>query len=276
MRFTWVAIAMVQVFGCRQSNKPSSDDSACCDGCCVEPSTTFPDYEYLDLVEDRDIDDANWVHLAVPRVVTFDADGPSLESIVTDFFTDANLTAEEVSTTLGDFVAYWNGAGAEISLELGVLDRDCCNGADDVSACEDCLSNSTNDIFVWDGDSTEIDPDVEAAALTSPTADSSVTCVETMDVIFFTGFIDEDNGGAWCSYTWQYPYTDQDDDCDGDLIKTKAYKDTAVHELGHAIGIDHQPSHPESSVNSGCVGCNYDTIQEPDITGLVELYAQCR
>ena len=83
---------------------------------------------------------------------------------------------------------------------------------------------------------------------------------------------------TWCPYNWTYPYSDGESDC-SDGTKNKPYKDTTVHEFGHFFGLGHQSivDFPTSAMNTdGCSPCSYDTISEPDITALQELYNQCQ
>lgn len=93
-------------------------------------------------------------------------------------------------------------------------------------------------------------------------------------VPFFTGHFEDD--GTWCEYRWTYPYTDGDDDC-SDGYKSKAFKNTAVHELGHGLGLGHS-SYTSSAVSNYCdvaAGCSFDSIDEVDATVLQEVYDQC-
>lgn len=281
-RYGWIVGAMlvpVLIISCNDGGKaPSGDTAGCCEECCAEPSSSFPAYDYNDFVEANNDRRANWIHKAVPRVVTVNVDAQSLAQMMKSFSTSEYFTVDEVSGIVQDHATYWNMAGADITVAIGDTGFNCCNSMTDAdAACQDCLADGENSVFVWDGDSTELDPSLLASAATFTMADAEGECMLGADIVFFTGYWQDD--GTWCEYNWTYPYTDSDTTDCSDGVKSKAFKDSSVHEFGHLFGLGHQSQvdFPTSAMNTdGCRGCNYDTVQEPDITALVELYQQCQ
>lgn len=262
--------------------KPSFDTSECCDDCCT-PECSYAGYEWSDLYEYPSSDNsANWIH-AADRVVLLNLDAASFAENVVWYTDDTPLTERNVVDAYQVLVDYWNLAGANIELQFDSTAKDCCNSLTD-SGCVTCLGDGENDIFYYEGDSLEISEE-EAAAFARSYADSDAAemfCLEEMDLVVFAGYYQTWTGDAasssdWCEYIWQYNWTDWpiDDDCAGDSIKQKAFKDTVVMELGHVLGLDHQPAYPESAVNNGCSGCSYEEVGDVDRTCLTELYDAC-
>lgn len=140
-------------------------------------------------------------------------------------------------------------------------------------------------VWYFEGDSRSIAPDWPvAAALVRPAA--SGYCLDEMDLLVFSGTDGTWTGQAssstgWCEAQWLYPWGPGaadggiDGDCADGTIQ-KLFLNAMEHELGHLLGLDHQPSHLDSIVNESCDGCDQWTIGATDQTCLTELYDACR
>lgn len=279
MRRGWVLIAL----GCRQKYDPH-DTSGCCEGCCVDASVTYPDYVYTSFNDNLADYEANFTRVDLPRVETLNIDVASFVGNIvvyngaTATGNYAPLTSAEIETVLRNGLLSWDGAGAAMRFEIGDTAKNCCNSLTD-SSCIDCDSDDESDVYFWAGASVAAFPDAPpSSTLASAAIDADGECLLSKDLVFFSGY-DEDSG-AFCTYTWVYPFDDSDmEDCT-DGIRSKNFHAVSVHEFGHLFGLDHQDGTANSTASimnaySGCFTCSLVAVQDPDETALVELYDQC-
>ncbi len=285
-----VLLLAVSASACRPkaSDGAASDGAAsdtaegCCNGCCIGPGITYPDFPYSDLDQTADDNKANFAWMPAPTEVTVNVDMVSLADGVS-WWEGSDFTVADAETAVTAFLNYWNGAGSDLTLVLGDTTKNCCNSLTELgSGCINCLEDEETDIFYWNGNSFELFPTAERAAAGAQPVVSGDTgtdgCNVARDVVLFSEGLHTDDGTT-CIYHWTYPYRTDIDCADG--VIDVPFKDTLVHELGHVTGLGHPPASLSESVmyqggTGGCTGdCSYDVVQEPDLSALVELYAQC-
>ncbi len=277
------------LLGCRAEPGGKAFDTAdCCQSCCT-PDCSYSGYEWSDLrVEDDN--SSNWIHEATPRVVEVYLDAPSFVGHLYAYTMSGKtnyepLTEAEIVTAWQERLDYWNAAGADITLNLASSTTDCCNSATDTS-CTDCYGDGKVNVFYWSGDSRAVNPDFgSASAGTAPAA--AGYCLQEKDLFVFSGTFSTWSGEAgsssdWCEFRWLYPFGPSnadggiDDTCADDGAREYLFLNTMVHELGHVLGLGHQPTYSSSIVNESCTGCNQWAVGSVDQTCLTELYDACQ
>lgn len=276
------------VAGCGPQNGGKFDTGDCCESCCT-PTCSEAGYEWSDLLDYGD-NSSNWIHEPSPRVVEVYLDAASFVGHVFAYNMSGKtnydaLTEAEITTAWQAMLDYWNAAGADITLNLASSTTDCCNSVADTS-CIDCLADGNVNVFNWSGDSREVSDATDPSGAFVKRAASDY-CLQEMDLFVFSGAFADWTGSSssstgWCESSWLYPWGPGeaaggiDDNCDDDGAREFLFLNTMEHELGHVLGLDHQPSHPTSIVNESCSGCDQWTVSAVDQTCLTELYDACK
>lgn len=240
--------AALLLVGCRVPEGGLAED---CDLPRPEPPAEYPRFV---------LGDASFAWEAAPAEHSINIDVGSF------LLHSASMAEEEVVGGLTAALAYWNAAGANVTLEMGDTALDCCTSATD-TACDRMCTEADDYMDIRVEDARGAGAAVQSGSENGP-------CKLTCDVTFYT--IGRDDAHI----EWVYRAVTDDDSTDGSY--QKPFYDTLVHELAHCLGIgDNVDAAYECSVSyhdpatfAGCDGscCSYteyvSTIDEDVLRNL--------